>query len=111
MDKLSQRKDSLVNKFNANDRKFHGHGHGQGNKIRPDPTNKGNYNLPHLCRRVCKPNNPNCYVNTAGFQKCVMTGLTTQSKAVKDQYEKHGNSVRNYCRKKYCTTISNHMYY
>ena len=40
-----------------------------------------------------------------------MTGLTTQSKAVKDQYEKHGNSVRNYCRKKYCTTISNHMYY
>ena len=33
MDKLSQRKDSLVNKFNANDRKFHGHGQ----EIKLDP--------------------------------------------------------------------------
>ena len=78
---------------------------------RPNPTNKGNYHLPHICRRVCKPNNPNCYVNTGGFQKCVRTGDTTQSMAVKAQYTKHGNTVKNYCRKKYCTTISNHMYY
>lgn len=75
-----------------------------------NPTSKNNYPLPADCERICKPSDPNCYINSAAYQKCVRTGLTTQSKVVKKQYQKHGNSVHDYCRKKYCSTLQNKMY-
>jgi len=75
------------------------------------PTNKDNYKLPAACKRICILNDKNCYINSAGYQKCVRTGLTTQSKVVKQQYQKHGNSVHDYCRTKYCSTLQNKMYY
>lgn len=75
-----------------------------------NPTAKGAYSTPNKCLQPCKKNAVNCYKNTAGFQKCMRIGNTTQSKVEKSQYMK-GGSVKAYCTKKYCTTISNKMHY
>ena len=62
----------------------------------------GYFPLPNNCKKVCKPHDDNCKVDTHNYQKYLKN-------AVQNQPKQHHHATQKCLEKKYCTNTYNYM--